>query len=101
MGNNKSNILWKVKGENKYFKADSNTNGTKWSEYYNGIKVSSFELINQIDDTLTLKETDGSILVFNYNMCTINGHYLYSGYWLTNQNNLKPKSQFTCSNGGA
>lgn len=59
MGNN---AVWKVDGENKYFKPLS---GDNWGEFVNGKQVFSFTLISKNGENVRLRKTDGSILDFD------------------------------------
>jgi hypothetical protein len=60
MGN--SGAIWKVNGENKYFK---NLSGDNWGEFVNDKQVFSFTLISKDGPKVTLKKSDGSILDFD------------------------------------
>ena len=54
--------IWKVDGENKYFKR---LNSSDWAEYHNGRHVFSFKFVRSQGDEVILRKTDGSYLKFN------------------------------------
>ena len=55
--------IWKVRGEEKYFKKQNNTD---WVEYHNGRQVFSFKFVKSSGDVVVLKKTDGSYLKLSY-----------------------------------
>ena len=56
--------IWKVRGEEKYFKKLS---GSDWGEFVNGRQVFSFKLVKSYGDVVILKKTDGSYLKLSSN----------------------------------
>ena len=52
-----SNRIWKVHGEDRYFKRLDNND---WAEFANGRQVYQFKFVRSYDDVVILKKTDGS-----------------------------------------
>lgn len=84
--NPKNKKLWKVDGEDKYFKYVSDE---EWIEYENGKEVFSFKFMKEEGDAVYLKKKGWLMYVcidskyFRYGECPFSlDKYLFSGTWI-------------------
>lgn len=82
---NKDSAVWKVNGEDKYFKRVSDT---KWAEYANGRHVFDFEFLGSDGDVVYLKKSgwlmwlrlDSERIIYGESRDDLDKH-LYWGGW--------------------
>jgi hypothetical protein len=85
MGNQDSSAVWKVNGEEKYFKRVSDT---KWVEYDNGRHVFDFDFLSYDGDAVYLKKCgwlmwlrlDSDRIIYGESLDKLDKH-LYWGGW--------------------
>ena len=84
---NQGSAVWKVNGEEKYFKK---INDTQWAEYDNGRHVFNFEFLGNSGDAVYLKKVgwlmylklDSSSIIYGESRPIDLDKYLYDGTWV-------------------